>query len=201
MGFFDRPIAALDPQPEPAAPPRPAWMKPEAVFPGVVAEHRLLAHTDSAAIAITGLLAYPGGFEFSVTAVLRAPDRRPGLAHHGIHPMGYWAGGTLPPEFLRVGVHFADGSSITNLDRDAFPPLGAEPAGPLLVPGGAEADDRRRVAHYWVWPLPPPGPVTFVGEWPGYGIPESRMEVDGRLILDAATRAVRLWPRVEKATD
>ncbi|MEE6308726.1 hypothetical protein V1634_27830 [Plantactinospora veratri] len=85
MGFFDRPAVAPDPQPEPPAPPRPAWMKPEAVFPGVVAEHRLLAHTDSAAIAITGLLAYPEGFEFTVTAVLRTPDRRPGLRQCPVH--------------------------------------------------------------------------------------------------------------------
>ncbi|MEO3928580.1 hypothetical protein ABGB07_32660 [Micromonosporaceae bacterium B7E4] len=201
MGFFDRPVAAPAPELEPPTPPRPAWMKPEAVFPSLVPEHRLLAHIGSAAIAIGGLLAYPTGFEFTVTAVLRTPDRRPDLPHHDIHQMGYWAGRPLPAEFLRVGVQFADGSSITNLDRHAFPPLDAEPAGPVLIPASAEADDRRRVAHYWVWPLPPSGPVAFVVEWPGYGIPESRVEVDGQLILDAAARAVRLWPEADEATD
>jgi hypothetical protein len=49
--------------------------------------------------------------------------------------------------------------------------------------------------------LPPTGPVAFVGEWPGYGISESRVEVDGRLILDAAARAVRLWPETDETTD
>ena len=45
-----------------------------------------------------------------------------------------------------------------------------------------------------VWPLPPPGPVSFVCELPARGIPESRVEVDAQLILDAAGRAIRLWP-------
>ncbi|MDG4785608.1 hypothetical protein O7626_06615 [Micromonospora sp. WMMD1102] len=201
MGFFDRPPVAPDPEPEPPAPPRPSWTKPESVFPGVVAEQRVLAHTDNAAIMISNLLAYPTGFEFTVTAVLRTPDRRPDLPHHGIHRMGYWAGRHLPDQFLRVGVQFADGSSITNLDRHAFPPRDAEPAGPVLFAGSAESDDRRHVAQYWVWPLPPSGPVAFVAEWPGYGIPESRAEVDGQLVIDAAARAIRLWPEAHEATD
>jgi hypothetical protein len=45
-----------------------------------------------------------------------------------------------------------------------------------------------------VWPLPPAGPLAFVCEWPGRGIAESRMEPDARLILEAAGRAVTLWP-------
>ncbi|MFY1690749.1 hypothetical protein [Plantactinospora sp. WMMB782] len=150
---------------------------------------------------IGNLLAYPTGFEFTVTAVLRAPDRRPDFPHHRIHRVGYRAGRHVPDEFLRVGVQFADGSSITNLDRHAFPPLDAEPAGPVLFSGSAESDDRRHVARYWVWPLPPSGPVAFVGEWPGYGIPESRVEVDGQLLIDAAARAIRLWPETHEATD
>jgi len=43
-------------------------------------------------------------------------------------------------------------------------------------------------------PLPPESTVLFVCEWPEYGIAESRVTVEGKLVLDAAARAKRLWP-------
>jgi hypothetical protein len=48
--------------------------------------------------------------------------------------------------------------------------------------------------RYWVWPLPPPGPLTFVVEWPAHGIAESRAELDTQPILDAAARAIQVFP-------
>jgi hypothetical protein len=55
--------------------------------------------------------------------------------------------------------------------------------------------------RYWIWPLPPAGPVTFVCQWPALGIPESRADVDAELILDAAARAVQLWPEDDQSSD
>jgi hypothetical protein len=46
----------------------------------------------------------------------------------------------------------------------------------------------------WVWGLPPPGPLAFVCEWPARGIPETRVEIDAGLVLEAAGRAVAIWP-------
>jgi hypothetical protein len=169
-------------------------MKPEAVLAGVVAEELMLVRTDDAAVAITGLLAYPTGFEFILSVVLRREDRRGRMFERGLH---YWAVGDdepLPAEFLRLGVQFADGGVATNLGRPPFSPSGAEPAGPLLLPDGGGGGGRRYDMRYWVWPLPPPGPVTFVCQWPAYSIPESRVEIDARLVLDAAARAIALWP-------
>jgi hypothetical protein len=40
----------------------------------------------------------------------------------------------------------------------------------------------------------PTGPFAFVCEWPARGISESRAEIDAVSILDAAGRAVTLWP-------
>jgi hypothetical protein len=82
----------------------------------------------------------------------------------------------LPAEFLRLGVQFADGSVATHLDRSPF---------------------RRPDA----WPLPPPGPVGFICQWPAQGIAESRVEIDARLILAAAARAVDLWTEDGQASD
>jgi hypothetical protein len=46
----------------------------------------------------------------------------------------------------------------------------------------------------WVWPLPPPGPLTFVCEWPGLDIPLTRVAMDAERIRDAGGRAELLWP-------
>jgi len=177
-------------------------MKPEAVIPGVVTAQFLLARTEATAIAITGLSAYPTGFGFVLTAALRREDRRGQAFRHGLH--SHWPGDTsepLPDEFLRLGVRFADGSVATNLDRRALPPPNADPAGPILRPDGGGGGGRRYDMHYWVWPLPPPGPLTFVCQWPAHEIPESHAETDAQQILDAAGRAIRLWPDDGDASD
>jgi hypothetical protein len=44
-----------------------------------------------------------------------------------------------------------------------------------------------------VWPLPPAGPLEFICQWPVYGIGETRIGIDGQLILDAARQSVQLW--------
>jgi hypothetical protein len=178
-------------------------MKPEAALAGVVAEELLLVRTDSAAIAITGLLAYPTGFEFMLSTVLRRESRRaamfdPGLqhhwhVHHGDEP--------VPDQFLRLGIQFADGSVATNLDRRAFMSPQSDPVGTVLLADGGGGGGRRYDMRYWVWPLPPPGPLTFVCQWPAYGIAESRVDIDAQLILDAAARAVQLWPEEADASD
>jgi hypothetical protein len=49
----------------------PLWMEPPAVLPGLVGEVLVLAHTDAAAVAITGLGGYPTGFSFRLRVLLR----------------------------------------------------------------------------------------------------------------------------------
>jgi len=48
--------------------------------------------------------------------------------------------------------------------------------------------------RFWLWPLPPPGPLAFVCEWPKKGIGERRVDIDASVVLDAAARAEPLWP-------
>lgn len=38
---------------------------------------------------------------------------------------------------------------------------------------------------FWVHPLPPDGPVTFVASWPEYGAAETRADLDGSAIRAA----------------
>jgi hypothetical protein len=108
-------------------------------------------------------------------------------------PNGLIHGGPVPAEKLRFGVRFADGRAATNLARR--PDWRSdEPGGPVLMEMGGGSDGRRVDLRLWVWPLPPPGPVTFACEWPAFGVPESTADLDAAVILDAAARSVDLWP-------
>ncbi|WP_328850762.1 hypothetical protein OG994_21500 [Micromonospora globbae] len=168
-------------------------MKPEAVLPARVPQEFLLAHTPDAAVAVTDLLAFPTGFQCTLAAVVRR--ERFGLAFDPTLQRELWRlrEEPLPDEFLRFGVQFPDGRVATNLTQVPFPQV-ALPAGPVLLPDSGSGSDRRYDMGFWIWPLPPAGPVTFVCQWPIFGIPECRSTVDAQLILDAARRAVQLWP-------
>jgi hypothetical protein len=108
------------------------------------------------------------------------------MFHH--HPRG--RRGTadgIPPEVLRIGVQFSDGSKATN--TGGFHHGRHAPAGPVMHPRGGGGGGGRWSQTQWVWPLPPPGPLTLVCEWPAMGIAVTRSELDAKPILDAAARA------------
>lgn len=101
--------------------------------------------------------------------------------------------GQLSDEHLRFGIEFADGGKATNVG----PPMLSVPEstrGPMLHHSGGGATPSRANTTYWAWPLPPPGPLAFVCEWPKYAIPVTRQDIDGELIRRAAQGAVELWP-------
>jgi hypothetical protein len=57
--------------------------------------------------------------------------------------------------------------------------------------GGGGASWSQRL---WLWPLPPPGTIELVCEWPSEGIAETRVAVPTAPLLDAAAQAETLWP-------
>jgi hypothetical protein len=69
-----------------------------------------------------------------------------------------------------------------------------------LMQDGGGGGGRRYDMTYWVWPLPPAGPVTFVCEWPAQAITESRADIDAQLIRGAAEHAVPFWTGDQPAT-
>lgn len=187
MGFFDQLPEPATPPPQPA---RPAWARPETSLPGIVPDNFMLARTGELAIAVGDLLAYPNGFEFAVTVFLREPLR----GRHAFGPDGFlgrFGGGPVPDDFLRLGLRFADGTVVTNLD--AGPPESGE-RGPRLVPEGGSGGMRRHEQRFWVWPLPPPGSIDVVCQWPARGVPETSLTLDAGPVLDAARRAVTVFP-------
>jgi hypothetical protein len=166
----------------------PPWFgAPHGTLPGVVAVERILAQTGDVAVGVTRLAAYPSGFEVDVIT-MSADDQHdldPWMFGH--HRMQRGATEEVPPELLRFGVLFSDGSKATNtggFHHDREPP-----AGPIMHPGGGGGGGASWHQTHWIWPLPPPGTLTFVCEWPAMGIPVTRVELDAQAILDAGSRA------------
>lgn len=150
--------------------------------------------SDRAAVALVGIVAYPTGFSFTLASRRRKPD--PANQHwkppHELDaPL---TEGTLPPTLLRFGFQFADGEKLTSIPR-ASPQLDfdSEPSGPTMFPRAGGGDGAAWDSDFWVWRLPPPGPVTVVCEWPSEGIGETRTTLDSDALQTAAARAQVLW--------
>jgi hypothetical protein len=193
----------------------PPWIRPPlGTVPAVVPLELALARSDRFAVFVTHLAAYPEGFEFEVLAVA-APGQDvedlPDPMLFGPGPRSHLRGrgGEIPDDVLLIGVQFSDGRKATNIGGSppAPPEVETPPEAPVMMNGGdgggghwwmpgltAFPDPRRRHQTEWVWPLPPPGPVAFVCQWPAVGIPLSRQEIDAQLILDASARAQVAFP-------
>jgi hypothetical protein len=46
---------------------------------------------------------------------------------------------------------------------------------------------------FWLWPLPPAGPLTWHATWPDRGIDETSITVDASDLAEAASQAKQLW--------
>jgi hypothetical protein len=172
MSFFESIPERLPPPPEGSG--RPAWLRPDGVIPGSAPAGLLLVRTDEVAVAVGNARAYPNGFQFAVHVRLRQEEFL-----WGAGPFDWLADlrtRRAPEQALRLGVLCADGGHLV-----------------LLQDGGA-GSERQWDGYIWVHPLPPDGPVTFVASWLLYGVPETRAELDGSAIREAAARAVILWP-------
>lgn len=196
QGFFEpRPRGPGRPRPPDR---QPIWLgPPEDSFGVLVLLQLVLVRTADLAVAIPGATAYRTGFGFDL-AIRRAAAKDDAFA---LDRTLHWLArkGSPPPELLRVGVQFADGQKATSLDTwwDYFDPQSwtqAPPSGPVLLPSGGGGGERLRSQSYWVWPLPPDGPLAFVVEWPALGVPLTQAVVDGALIRQAAAQDERLWP-------
>lgn len=190
VSFFE-----LPPRPEPPHEPEPAPLPwhgpPENALGGSVPLELLVGRSETAAVAFTNVTAYPSGFGFTLAVRLREPSTEP-CYHRPPHEL--WSGegaGDLPDRLLRFGFDLADGSKATSVG--GFPLIGDEPAGPVLIGGAGGGGARSWDQRFWVWPLPPPGRMAAVCEWPSEGIALTRVELDAAPIREAADRAVVLW--------
>jgi hypothetical protein len=176
----------------------PAWVEPPAdEVPGIVPVELILARTPQRAIGLTGIRAYPTGFGCTLHLRLREviPGEQSNVGAFNMFGDQVDPAGEFADYYLRLGVGFADGRKATNLERRRDFDDGRPPDPPSLRLVRWEGYDLLAwEVDVWVWGLPPPGPLAFVCEWPARGIPETRVEIDARLVLEAAGRAVAIWP-------
>lgn len=198
--------------------PPPPWVGPGEQELGELLPIRLLlARSDRAAVAVTELVAYRNGFEIAVSLRLRSADLPPGRS--GIIPgmPGFVPGipgfvhrsrepdKPIPPDIFRFGVQFSDGRRGMTFGE----PIGGqfrgkpdeEPKGPVLIARLFGGGGRRADFRYWVWPLPPQGPLTLACEWPAQGIPVSTKDLDSAPILEASASAELLWEEDADSAD
>jgi hypothetical protein len=171
-------------------------MRPDDVLGEAVPINFVLARTPKAAVTVQHITAYPSGFEFEVVAAARPEgeiwDPMHGLA--GFRGRPGQRGGEMGDEILRFGIQYSDGSKATNLGPPMIGPQDKRRKGPILQHQGGSGGGTIATQRYWAWPMPPSGTLAFVCEWPKYGVPLTRHEIDADLIREAAKRATELWP-------
>jgi hypothetical protein len=169
------------------------WDGPPNNMLGVVLPLNLvLARSARAVVTLGALTVYPSGFEFDY--LVRSRDEELGqlLPEHLHRARARGASSDLPAELFRFGIEFADGARVTSL-QPTLPFAGPDSPGPVMVPRGGGGSFDRWLGHWWVWPLPPPGRLAFVCEWPAAEIGLARVEIDADAVRDAADRAEMLW--------
>jgi hypothetical protein len=63
---------------------------------------------------------------------------------------------------------------------------------------GGHGGTGRWQQNLWVWGLPEKGDVDLVYSWAAEEVAESRLELDGDALREAAGRATLLWPEPEE---
>ena len=172
----------------------PPWTgPPQGTIPGIVALELLLARTETIAVCLPRINAYPTGVEIELVMMSDEEsgtlDRLMFGAAHRFHRSAGQAEQGIPDDMLRFGMQFADGSKATNIDTSHAPPPSREPVAPVMHARGGGGGGGHWRQNIWVWPLPPAGTLTLVCEWPAASIPLTRHDIDTQVIRDAATRA------------
>ncbi len=217
MDFFEPP-AVQSPPPRRERHHTPPWLAaPIGTFPGVVSLELILARTAQVAVCVTRLGAYASGFELELVTMARdeAEEFDP-LLFEGRRMRGRRLQGAtseIPEGMLRFGIEFADGRKATNTADQPLANLAGGtmtistaasesgkvqvPAAPVLRLGGGGGSGGNWRQSVWIWPLPPPGRLTFVCQWPEAGIELTRNDIDAQPILDAAGRAQVIFSDAE----
>lgn len=192
----------------PPAPPKPPphqrwvppkWMRPDNYVGRPLPMQRMLARSSQAAILMRHLVVYPTGFEVRVECfILQPPADLEDLM--GFEGLPYYTKKSpdrsrLPEGLFRFGIRFSDSSKVTTV-QDYFVQAQREPEPdhPMMIPVGSGSHGPRKLSSgFWIWPLPPPGPMFLVCEWPALGISFTRQELDSAAIREAAMKSVPIW--------
>ena len=181
----------------------PDWVRPpQHSLPGHFTTSGVVARTDDAVVALTAVAVHRGGAALSITRSLRRrgqPRSAWEAASQRFFGGPHGPGPSDPAGAVRYGVQLADGGRALTDPTQPWP--GGDPEAPpeghvlTLHDQGGQGDGSSCTATevLWLWPLPPAGPLTLVVTWPGCGIDEGRLELDGAAVRAAAVEARALW--------
>lgn len=178
VGFFDDFPGSLERPLPPDASDAPAGM-----VGGFVSWRIVLVRTEMAYAAIQAFEAFPSGLHFELVARFHDRDLDPETWHPFLRDH----------RGLRIGVQFSDGRSGAT-ELFAAHPRAMRPGEVLISPRGGVGHRDEHHMRMWLWPLPPPGPMSWISVWPEMDIGERSVEVDGSELVAAAANAERLWP-------
>lgn len=143
----------------------------------------LLARTPEVVVAVRGITAYSDGLHIAVVVIFADLARSEDLAYS---LQEY----SRSPGRFRVGLSFSDGRLATSGQRDA-PDVEQGTAQLKLL--GSGHDGLMWNGEYWLWPLPPQGPLVVGCRWPDRGIPETLVQIDPTPLLTAAQASHSVW--------
>lgn len=161
-----------EPEERPDEHVQPAWFRPpDRELDECVPLTLVAGRSERAVVTIKHATAYSTGVTFEFLAAGRSLRERD--TNRLFHEQHVLDGEEGPPDgFLRVGIELADGSRVSNLGRGRrlWRP-DHEPEGPVLIHhgGGGGSGGAGSITlnpGYWLWPLPPPGPLRVFVEWP-----------------------------------
>jgi hypothetical protein len=179
---------------------RPAWFgPPEDELGRTIPLDRVIARSEIGAVAVSHAVVYSTGVSFDFVA--RARGLSQSKANRLMHEQHMFEEEDLPDSLLRIGFEFADGRRASNLGWRAhrrLMTLDTEPEEPVLMPhagggGNSGGGDVSLRPGYWLWPLPPSGPLRISCEWPVVRIPLTTIEVDGGALAEAAAKRIDLF--------
>jgi hypothetical protein len=162
----------------------PWWhLPPINEMPAAVCERVMLAQQDDVSVFLSRVDVYSTGIDFDLVALLRGDQS-------GVDVM-LWGSHTEPADRSVLAVSYADGRRVSS--DDAWEHAEAPTSALHLAVERASGGPPRASMHYFLWPLPPPGPITFRFLWPGQEIVEQTTTIEAAVILDAAARVCQLW--------
>jgi hypothetical protein len=191
--FFPEPREPDDPELDES--PQPVWLNPpEDVLPGVVPMELIIGRSEQAVVMLAGLRAFPTGLAMNLAVRTRVRVKRFDLNDEVFDgPYRHDRDDDWRRDRLKWGFELADGRRATNVDPWVGGDPGSLPDHPVLSGGGGGGSDRSVDRDYWLWPLPPAGPLKIVCQWLKLGIEPTVSEIDGALAVAAAARSQPVW--------
>ncbi|SDP33530.1 hypothetical protein SAMN04487788_3097 [Microbacterium testaceum StLB037] len=196
-GFFPADLPAAEPAVEPRRERTPSFEPSADELPAPFAVSEVIARGENLVIALTGVRIFSDGVELLTERHLRrgTADERGWREMHGMFAE-HWGRAPLTPERLRWGLVLGDGTRLFAEDRFGAPADGVDGGASVRVNGGSGSGDDHRYtmrSQLWLHPLPPEGPLELVVQWPAFGIPESRVILDGGAMSALAASVRPLW--------